>query len=262
MGSVTYDFSDETVIVTGGGSGIGRAIARRFGGAGATVLVADVQAEPKDVGAELPTHERIREDGGEAEYVETDVTDPDQVGALVEAAREYGGVDVMMNNAGIIEEGGILEVDLEELQREFAVNTVGVFNGVQAAARDMIDRDDPGVIVNTISISATHAQPRQAHYCATKGGVRMITRAAALELAEYGIRVNGISPGQISTEMVPGLTEEQARRVEEGDLLKPVPLGRSGRPEDLAGAVCFLASDDADYVTGEELFVDGGWQVG
>ncbi|WP_323191956.1 SDR family NAD(P)-dependent oxidoreductase [Halostella sp. PRR32] len=257
MGQTTFDFTDETVIVTGGSSGIGRAIATAFGDAGATVIVADLREEPKDVDADLPTHEAIEDAGGHAEFVRTDVSAPDEVRSLVEAAREFGGVDVMVNNAGVFGGGSIRETDPTELDRLLGVNVRGVFVGCQVAANDMIERDDPGAIVNTASISSNLAQHGQVAYDTSKGAVRMITRGAALELAEDGIRVNGIAPGQIATEIDEGWTEE----AEGGDFLKPVPQGRAGRPEDLAGAALFLASEQAGYVTGELVHVDGGWQI-
>lgn len=261
MGTVRFDFSDETVIVTGGSAGIGRAIALAFGDAGATVLNADIQKYPKMQGEDTPTHERIRDSGGEAEYVETDVSKPDELETLVEAAREYGGVDVMVNNAGQQHSEAFLEVEPEDFDALQRTNVRGYFFGTQAAARDMIDRGQPGTIVNTASISSEVAQYDQVQYDATKGAVKMITRGTALELSDHHIRVNAIAPGQIATEFTEGWSEEaKAAAGEEGDgFLKPIPLGRAGRPEDCAGAALFLASDSASYVTGQLLFVDGGW---
>ncbi|WP_020221881.1 SDR family NAD(P)-dependent oxidoreductase [Halarchaeum acidiphilum] len=259
MGRITGDFAGETVIVTGGASGIGRAVARRFGDAGATVLVADLDPEPNTGGT--PTHEAIEEAGGTAAFAETDVTVPADVEAVVEAAREFGGVDVMVNNAGYHAGGPLLDLDVAELRRALAVNVEGVFVGTQVAARDMIDRDEPGSVVNTASISSEVAQFEQVGYDASKGAVKMVTRGSALELAEYGIRVNAVAPGQIATEFVEGWSEEAPAKAASDDLLKPVPLGRAGVPDDLAAAYLYLASEDASYVTGELLFVDGGWQV-
>jgi len=261
MPTVEYDYSDETVIVTGGSSGIGRATALSFADAGATVLNADLQPGPKDREVDRPTHEAIRDAGGTAEYVETDVTDPGAIAELIDRARDHGGVDVMINNAGLQLPKPMREVTLEELQRIFAVNVFGVFMGCQAAANDMIERSEPGVILNTASISSNLAQHDQVQYDATKGAIRMITRGCALELAEEGIRVNGVAPGQIATEFTEGWSEEAVEAAEQGELLKPVPLGRAGRPEDVAGAFLYLASDTASYVTGELIHVDGGWQV-
>ena len=259
MGELNPDFQDETVIVTGAASGIGREIARRFGDAGATVIVADIDEEPKD--GDAPTHETIRDEGGSAHFVRTDVTERNQLREVVEAAREFGGVDVMVNNAGMFVGGSILELEPEAFDRIHAVNARGVFFGTQVAARDMLDRDDPGVIVNTASISSNQAQFEQVQYDSTKGAVRMITRGSALELAEHDIRVNAVAPGQIATEFIEGWSEEAPEKAESDDLIKPVPLGRAGTPADVAGAYLFLASDAAEYVTGELLQVDGGWQV-
>jgi NAD(P)-dependent dehydrogenase (short-subunit alcohol dehydrogenase family) len=259
MGTPTHDLADETVIVTGATSGIGRETALRFAEAGATVLNADIEEEPKD--ADVPTHEAIEEAGGTAEYLEVDVSDPAEIEAAVEHARDYGGVDVMVNNAGLYIEGPMRDITPEQFDRIFDVNVRGVFFGCQAAANDMLERDDPGVIVNTASISSNLAQFDQVQYDATKGAVRMITRGTALELAEHGIRVNAVAPGQIATEFGEGWSEEAVEAVENDELLKPVPLGRAGFPEDIAGTMLFLASDDAEYITGELIHVDGGWQI-
>lgn len=260
MGSVSYDFSGETVVVTGATSGIGREIALRFGDAGATVLNADVEVKPKDVGGEKPTHEAIIDAGGKAAFVETDVSSPDQLTAVVERAREYGGVDVMVNNAGWFLKSSLEDVSEEEFERIHDINSKGVFFGVQAASREMRDRSDGGVIVNTASISSTHAQRNQIPYDSTKGSIRMITRGAALELADDGVRVNAVAPGHIATEFGAGAAKKE-RTVANDDLVKPVPLGRAGRSSDVAGAVLFLASEDASYITGELVYVDGGWQT-
>lgn len=261
MGTVDYDFSGETVIVTGGCSGIGRETALRFAEAGAVVVVGDVRKAPKDVDETTPTHELIEEAGGTAQYVETDVTDSEQIEALVAAAREHGGVDVMVNNAGLYIGKPLRAVTPEEFESIHAVNVHGVFFGTQAAADDMIDRGEPGCIVNTASISSSLAQFEQVQYDSTKGAIRMVTRGSALELAEHNIRVNGVAPGQIATEFLDGWTEEAVHGARNGTFIKPIPLGRAGHPDDVAGAYLFLASDDAAYITGELIHVDGGWQV-
>jgi NAD(P)-dependent dehydrogenase (short-subunit alcohol dehydrogenase family) len=260
MGSISFDFTDETVIVTGGSSGIGRAIALAFGEAGATVLNADIRAEPKDADAEAPTHERVDELGGEGIYVETDVSDPAALEAVVAEARTFGGVDVMVNNAGWFTRGPLESVTAETFGRILDVNAGGVFFGCQAAAADMCERGDGGAIVNTASISSTHAQTDQVPYDATKGAIEMITRGAALELADDDVRVNAVAPGHIATEFGAG-AERKEESVAQGELMKPIPLARPGYPGDIAPAVLYLASDAADYITGELLYVDGGWQT-
>lgn len=259
MGYLEPHFENDTVIVTGAGSGIGREIALAFGDAGATVIVADLHEEPKD--GDVPTHNRINRTGGEAAFVETDVTDVEQLRAVVAAAREYGGVDVMINNAGIIVSGSIRDIDPETFDKIHAVNARGTFFGTQVAVNDMIDRDEPGTVINTASISSNLAQYRQVQYDSSKGAVQMITRGSALELAEYGIRVNAVAPGQIATEMTEGWTDEVAEQIANDELIKPVPLDRAGTPQDLTAAYLYLASEQASYVTGEMLHVDGGWQI-
>ncbi len=259
MGHLSPNFEGETIIVTGATSGIGREIALRFGDAGAAVIVADIQKEPKD--GDVPTHEVIREAGGDAEFVETDVTDVEDLRTVVAAAREYGGVDVMVNNAGIIVPGSILDINPETFDKIHAVNARGTFFGTQAAANDMIDRGDPGVLINTASISSDFAQYEQVQYDSSKGAVRMITRGSALELADHGIRVNAVAPGQIATEITEGWADEAKEKIENDELIKPVPLSRAGTPKDIAPAYLYLASEEASYVTGEILQVDGGWQI-
>lgn len=261
MGSVSFDFEGETVIVTGASSGIGRAIAFEFAEAGATVLNADIDPEPKDADADFPTHERIESNGGTSAFVETDVSDPDELRALIDEAREFGGVDVMVNNAGLYIDGSMREISENEFDSIHSVNAKGTFFGTQIAANDMIERGIKGNIVNTASISSNVAQFEQVQYDSTKGAVRMITRGSALELAEYDIRVNAVAPGQIATEFLEGWTEEAKQAAQENEFIKPVPLGRAGFPTDVAPATVYLASDGAEYITGELIHVDGGWQI-
>jgi len=253
MGTISADFSDETVVVTGGSSGIGRAVATGFGDAGATVINADVRAEPKDVGAETPTHELVAERGGTARFVETDVSEPSQIETVIEAAREFGGVDVMVNNAGVHRDLAFLDVAPEDFDYVHGVNLRGAFFGTQLAAKDMIDRGVEGAIVNTSSTTAERAEGNHSHYAATKGGIQMLTRSAALELDEHGIRVNAVAPGPIATEIREGWAEE-AGEIEESDGLP----SRAGTPADLRDAYLYLASEGAGYVTGETVWVDGG----
>ena len=261
MGTASFDFSDEVAIVTGGSAGIGRAIALGFGEAGATVINADVREDPKMEDEDTPTHERIAEAGGTAEYVETDVAAVDELETVIDAAREFGGVDVMVNNAAVQHSEGFLDVGREDFDELLHTNVRGYFFGTQLAARDMIDRDEPGSIVNTASISSEVAQHDQVQYDATKGAIEMVTKGTALELAAHDIRVNAIAPGQIATEFTEGWSQEaqDAAGDEEGEFIKPIPLGRAGHPEDNAGAAMFLASDAAAYITGDMVFVDGGW---
>ncbi len=257
MGHIDADFAGETVVVTGGSSGIGRAVAMGFGDAGATVINADVQAAPKDLDAGTPTHEAIEERGGTAAFVETDVSDPAHIKSVIAAAREFGGVDVMVNNAGVHRSLAFLDVSPEDFAFVHGVNARGTFFGTQAAARDMIDRGDEGAIINTSSTTAGRAEWNHSHYATTKGGIRMLTRSAALELDEHGIRVNAVAPGPIATEIREGWSRE-ARDTVRGSGGLP---SRAGTPEDVRDAYLYLASEGAAYVTGETLWVDGGAHV-
>ena len=274
MGTTTYDFSGETVIVTGGTSGIGREVALRYGEAGATVINADMREEPKEADIQAPTHEAIEDAGGQATYVETDVSDPEQVGSVVEAAREFGGVDVMVNNAGIYRDAALAETDADAFDQVMAINARGVFAGCRAAARDMLDRGEPGSIVNTASISSEYAQVGHTMYDASKGAVMMITRVAALELGRHDIRVNAVAPGIIRTTFGEGnpdydrdlgdgflLPEADLPDLRDQDIQPPVPMDRMATPDELAGAYLFLSSEDASYINGHLLYVDGGYQV-
>ncbi|WP_436927949.1 SDR family NAD(P)-dependent oxidoreductase [Halosimplex amylolyticum] len=265
MGTISADFSEDTVIVTGASSGIGRAVAVGFGEAGATVINADVRADPKDRNAEAaagdaetPTHELIDDEtAGRGEFVETDVADYDALASVVEGAREFGGVDVMVNNAGIHVSREFLDVEPDEYDRLHAVNARGAFFGTQLAAQDMIDRDEPGAVVNTASTTSEYAEWEHSHYATTKGAVKMLTQSAALELARHGVRVNAVAPGPIATEITEGWSERAVDAVGDGR----EPPTRAGRPEDLRDAYRYLASEGADYVTGEVLWVDGGSNI-
>ena len=257
MGTTDFDFAGETVLVTGGSSGIGRALARAFADAGAAVVVADRRERPRDDDATVPTREAIERDGGRAEFVETDVSDPAQVETAVGAARELGGVDVMVNNAGVHLTESVLSIDPERFERLHAVNVRGCLFGCQAAARDMRERGVEGTVLNVSSISATMAKPEQIGYESTKGAIRMITRSAALELAP-DVRVNAVAPGRTATAFGDSSAADKRRSVAADDLLKPIPMERAGTVDDVTGAALFLASDAAGYVTGEVHVADGG----
>ncbi|WP_224447130.1 SDR family NAD(P)-dependent oxidoreductase [Haloprofundus salilacus] len=262
MGRLSPTFEGDTVVVTGASSGIGRAIALAFADAGATVLNADVREEPKDLDATTPTHELARERGATAEFLECDVSDPAELKAVVEHARGYGGVDVMINNAGIHVSKRFREVTPEDLRRVHEVNTYGAFFGTQLAAEEMITRGEGGVVVNTASTTMGVAEWEHSHYATTKGAIRMLTRSAALELAQHGVRVNAVAPGPVATEITEGWSE-LAREVgpdEERADQPTLPL-RAATPDELPGAYLFLASEDASFVTGETVWVDGGGHV-
>ena len=240
------------VVVTGGSSGIGRALCLRAAEEGAAAVVV---ADRTPVGREggTPTHELVRESGGVARFVETDVTDPASWAGVIAAADEFGGVDSMCNVAGISDNVDFLSVDLERLRRVMSVNFEGTFLGSQAAARSMVDRGAAGTIVNISSVGGMRGFAHASTYSASKGAVRAFTYALADAVAPHGIRANVVHPGQVDTEML---------RVEmRGGSPIRIPLGRKGRASEIADAVVWLASDLSSYVNGASIVVDGGYSA-
>jgi NAD(P)-dependent dehydrogenase (short-subunit alcohol dehydrogenase family) len=237
-------------VVTGGASGIGRAAAEALAAEGAWAVIADVDEENG-----FATAEAI----GEALFVKTDVGAGEDVRSLIEeVVRRYGRLDVLFNNAGISVPGRVAELSEEEWARVLNVNLSGVWRGMRYAAPVMIEAGQ-GSIINNASVQALIGVPGWAGYAASKGGVVALTRQAAVELAPSGIRVNAIAPGTILTPMnerIFARAPELAARWQAEH-----PLARLGRPQDVAAAVVFLASDDAGFITGECLRVDGGLVV-
>ncbi|MFN8557670.1 MAG: glucose 1-dehydrogenase [Dehalococcoidia bacterium] len=243
----------KVALVTGGGGGIGGACARGMAAEGAAIVCTDLDADAAE-----GTARAIRDGGGRAIARQLDVTDRKAVPAAVEAAvEEFGGVDVLFNCAGTGAAAHFLDVDPDDWERIIAVNLTGSFLVAQATARRMVAQGRGGAIINVSSQLAEVAQPDRAPYVASKGGVRMLTKAMALDLARHGIRVNALAPGPtLTNRLIPRLNADEEYRTW---MLARVPLGRFGRPEDMAGAVVFLASDDARWVTGATLLVDGGY---
>ncbi|MFP8953446.1 SDR family oxidoreductase [Natrialbaceae archaeon A-arb3/5] len=247
--------TDKAAVVTGGSSGGGREIARRFAAEGADVVVADIQETPREGGE--PTHELIAaEAGGDATFVECDVSDVDDLDAAVEAAEPFGGVDVMVNNAGIFHGEEFLDVAEDDYQRMMDVNVKSVYFGSQAAATRMVDGDG-GSIINLSSVAGLQGAADFVTYCGTKGAIRLLTYAMAAKLGPEGVRVNVIHPGLIETAMT---TDDVAivGTEAEAEFLEGIPARRTGQPEDVADAALYLASELSSYVTGESLVVDGG----
>lgn len=242
----------KVAVVTGAGSGIGRGIALRFAQEGAAVLCADLSEE----GAQQ-TAETAQKEGGRALALCVDVSRRDQVEAMVgRAVGELGGLDIMVANAGIFQAEPFLETRDETWDQIMAVNARGVFLCCQAAARQMVQAGRGGKIITVASVYAEITGPGAAAYTASKGAARMLTHTMALELAPHKINVNAIAPGAIDTPMLRQAAPDEASQRQ---FVQLIPWGRLGQPLDIANAALFLASDESDYVTGETLFVDGGW---
>lgn len=240
-------FDGKTVIVTGAGSGIGAATALRFGAEGAAVVVSDIdQANAESIAKEI-----VRK-GGRAMAVRTDVSDEAQVAKLVDAAvAEYGGLDVMVNNAGVGgTQGDIDTVEASTWNHVIGVNLTGVFFGLKHAVRAMKAGGRKGSIVNVSSILGLVGFANAAAYTASKHGVVGLTKSAAIELGPTGIRVNAVNPAFIKTPMIAGFEEIAAPWH---------PVGRLGTPEEVAALICFLGADESSFLTGASYLVDGGY---
>jgi NAD(P)-dependent dehydrogenase (short-subunit alcohol dehydrogenase family) len=241
-------------VVTGASSGIGRATARLLAFEGASVVVADLRRDPREGGA--PTTVLIEESGGRASYVECDVTRAADRAAVVAAAQDLGGLDVLVNGAGLFGGQPFLEVTETDFDRVESVNTRAVFFMAQAAARVMVAQGR-GSIVNLSSVAGVQGAGGFATYCTTKFAVRGLTYALAEELGPSGVRVNAVHPGFIATSMTS--VDVPLLGTPEGDeFTQTIPLRRVGTPDDVARAILALASDLGDYVTGASLVVDGG----
>lgn len=252
----------DTAIVTGGASGIGRSIALKLAERGADIVVADIRKEPKENGSS--TVEIVQSKWGRrASYVECDISYKNDIKTVIKAADEFGGVDIMVNNAGIFFMEDFLETTEEEFDRIMSINAKGVYFGCQLAANAMIDKGKDGRIINISSINGLVANGEYPVYCMSKGAVNLLTFALADKLGPKGIRVNAIAPGSIKT-----LIREDNETIDDKDPseltvdereIPGIPLGRRGEPDDIAKAAVFLSSDKSEYVNGEIIKVDGGW---
>jgi glucose 1-dehydrogenase len=239
-------------LVTGGDSGIGQGVCYELASHGAAVAVNYVGApdEANRMVAEISAA------GGKALAVKMDVaSESDVQRGFAEANDAFDGVDLLVNNAGVEKPFVLLDMPLETWQKVIDVNLTGAFLCAREAARTMRDRKTPGVIVNISSVHEQIAWERFSHYCASKGGMKLFAQSIAKELAPLGIRVVNVAPGAVDTPINKSVLENAE---ESAAVLGEVPLGRWGHVEDIANAVCWLASDQASYVTGATLFVDGG----
>ncbi|MFE3826513.1 SDR family NAD(P)-dependent oxidoreductase [Streptomyces sp. NPDC059092] len=244
----TARFTDRVAVVTGAASGIGAATAGRLAAEGASVVLADTDAERG-----VPTAARIREEGGRAAFVLADVAEEDGWDRVVTAAHTFGPVDVLVSNAYTVEVTAAHEMTLASWERQLAVNLTGGFLGFKAVLPDLRARH--GAVVLTSSVHAHRGVPGHPAYAASKGALLSLCAQLAVE---YGpeVRVNAVLPGPILTAAWDGVPEEERARSAAG-----TAAGRFGTPEEVAAAIAFLAAREASYITGSSLLVDGGWSV-
>ncbi|APG09066.1 dehydrogenase [Bradyrhizobium japonicum] len=243
--------SGKVAVITGAARGIGKACAKRFLDDGVKVVISDVDTDELE--------KTVNELGKPKELYAVSChvarrADVDRAVAI--AVREFGRLDIMVNNAGVARNRDILEISEEEFDEIIGINLKGAFFGVQAAAKQMIAQGGGGVIINMSSVNALLAIPTLATYAISKGGMKQLTSVAAVALAPHNIRVVAVGPGTILTDMVASsiYTSEDARKT----VMSRTPAGRGGEPSEIASVVAFLASDDASYITGQTIYPDGG----
>ena len=242
---------DKVVIITGSGSGIGKETALLFAKEGAKVAVADVNEK-----GGVETVENIKKSGGEAFFAKLDVSRREQIKQVVkDTIAKYGKIDVLINNAGIIQDALVVKMTEEQWDKVININLKGPFNCIQAVVEQMMNQGS-GVIINISSIVALYGNVGQVNYAATKAGLIGMTKTLAKELGKKGIRVNAVAPGFIYTPMTAKVPEKILEMMKE-----KTPLRRLGKPEDVANTLLFLSSDEASFINGAVISVDGGLQL-
>lgn len=244
---------NKVAIITGGGSGIGRGIALEFGIQGAQVVICGRREKPLK-----ETADEIHRKGGEAIYSVSDVSKQKDIEDLVDTTlMKFGQIDILVNNAGIYMPDDIMSTEEEEWDKVMNVDAKGVFLMSKAVLPQML-KQDKGKIINIASIAGLFGFEKSAAYCAAKGAVVNLTREMALDYSPKGINVNAIAPGVIESEMTKGSLENETAKK---SFLEKIPVGRIGKPSDIAHLAVYLASEESDYVTGQTLVVDGGWTI-
>jgi len=262
---------DRVAVITGASSGIGRAIAIRFAAEGAVVVASDIREDPvwAPPGESAPTIDAITADGGRAEYLRADVSEPEDVEALITGAVErHGSLDILVNSAGVFDSFAILDTSLQNWEQVMAVNLRGPFLCCKRAIAQMLEQEPRGEVRGRIiNLSSQHGMIGPPEYCAyavSKAGIVQLTKQLAVDYARHGIMVNAVAPGRIMTGTHPGEPEYLQQGEIDADTeysLSRTPFPRLGRPADVAGAALYLGSDDCSFVSGHNLLVDGGWMA-
>jgi 3-oxoacyl-[acyl-carrier protein] reductase len=240
---------NKTAIITGGSNGLGKATALLFSREGANVVVADM-----DENAGIKVIDEIKNSGGRGLFVKVNVSNQEEVNQLVSAAlKEFGKLHILINNAGIVSDARLVKMELEQWQKVIDVNLKGVFICAQAVSKVLIEQNEGGAIINTSSVVGLYGNFGQSNYVASKAGVIGMTKTWAKELGKYNIRVNAVAPGFMETDIIKSMPEKVIGLMKEKTI-----LGRLGKPEDIANAFLYLASDEGNYITATVLSVDGG----
>jgi 3-oxoacyl-[acyl-carrier protein] reductase len=248
------DLKGKVAIVTGAAKGMGKADSLKLASTGAKVVLCDIDV----AGCQLVVEE-IKKNRGEAIAVKCDISKKIEIdNTVAETLKKFGKIDVLVNNAGIFPSEPFLQMSEANFEKVIDVNLKGSFLMAQACAKEMA-KQKSGSIINIASIAAIKGFPGLSHYCASKGGMVMMSKVMAVELAGLGIRVNVVNPGAIDT---PGTRTMEMKEEDRQAMVGGVPMKKWGKPEDIANAVLFLASDESSYMTGSTIVVDGGWVAG